>query len=531
MNYLPLVTEGYEDIRKKDYRRFVQELGEKVRFQDDVWICDKRIRSTAEVKSDVTLYFSRVPTVYQNAVKYFTVVQLVSGAGISTCAGKILSLTTFTRFLSMQTKPVSFSNCDISTALQYRDYLDGLSLAESTKALKWSAVNIFYRVMEGWEGISHKNPFTENPYMDYRRRSYKYIPDSIIIKMDGAFIDEGIPLYLRCIYWILRLIPSRINEVLGMKIECLKPYNGHYCLFIPTWKQNGGYWEPIMRAIHLEDTGTAGKLIAMIREQQQAAKEMQPYMEADKKDALFTYRKAFWRENGKREFANEYRTVYKAHVSRYFRLICTGHGIMDETEEPYRITSHQFRHNGITDRLAAGFTPEQIMFMTAHHGDAMIYKAYNHLDLMPEVITEKQLCVLDEPERNVGVNVLFGGRILNMEEQLEKRLLKNIRAHRLPGGICSDITGCKSDMFHCLECKYFVPDAGQMDYFERQTEMWLEKSEKFGQFPIIKANALKNAELFRNTLKKIQQAEEGGTDGRNTEETYGETGNTKEKNH
>lgn len=530
MNYLPLVTERYEDIRKKEYRRFVQELGEKVRFQDDVWICDKRIRSAAEVKSDVTLYFSRIPAVYRDAVKYFIAIQLVSGAGISTCAGKILSLTTFTCFLSMQIKPVSFSDCDISVASQYKDCLNGMCLAESTKALKWSGVNIFFRVMEGWEGISHKNPFTDNPYMDYRRRSYKYIPDSIITKMDRVFINEGIPVYLRCIYWVLRLIPSRINEVLGMKIECLKPYNGHYCLFIPTWKQNGGYWEPIMRAIHMEDTGTSGKLIALIREQQQAAREMQPYMEEDKKDALFTYRKAFWLGNGKRVFTNEFKTVYKAHVSRYFRLICAEYGIMDETGEPYRITSHQFRHNGITDRLAAGFTPEQIMFMTAHHGDAMIYKAYNHLDLMPEVITEKQLYVLDEPERDAKTNVFFGGRILNMEEQLEKRLLKNIRAHRVQGGICSDITGCKSDMFHCLECEFLIPDAGQIGYFEKQADMWIEKSEKFSQFPIIRANALRNAELFRETAKKIRQAEEGEPDGKNTKETCGKTGNPKAEN-
>lgn len=387
------------------------------------------------------------------------------------------------------------------------------------KSVEMERSKYFFRVMEGWEGISHKNPFTENPYMNYQRRSYKYIPDKIITKMDRAFEDEEIPVYLRCIYWVLRLIPSRINEVLGMRIECLKPYGGHYCLFIPTWKQNGGYWEPIMRAIHLEDTGTAGKLLALIRKQQQTANEMQPYMEAGRKDDLFTYRKTFWQRNGKKALSGEYKTANKGHISRYFRLICAEHGIMDETGEPYRITSHQFRHNGITDRLAAGFTPEQIMFMTAHHGDAMIYKAYNHLDLMPEVIIEKQICVLEEPERNGKANVLFGGRILNMEEQLEKRLLKNIRAHRVAGGICSDITGCKSDMFHCMECESFIPDEGQLDYFEKQAEAWLEKTEKFSQFPIIRANAFKNAELFQRVMKKIKQAEKGESGGRNTKET------------
>lgn len=530
MSYSPLLAVGYEDMQKKEYRRFIENLGEDVCFEEDTWICNKRIRSAAEMESDVTLYFSKIPEAYKNAVKCFIAVQLVAGSGIATCGGKILSLTTFTSFLSSRMPPIPITGCNISTALQYRAHLEGMCLAESTKALKWSAVNIFFRVMEGWEGIGHKNPFTENPYVNYQRRSYKYIPDSIIKRMDKAFEDEAIPVYLRCIYWILRLIPSRINEVLGMKIDCLKPYGGHYCLFIPTWKQNGGYWEPIMRSIHLEDTETAAKLLTLIREQQQEAGRMQVHMDERKKDALFTYQKTFWQNDGRKALTSDYKTVSKGHISRYFRRICAEHKVTDETGQPYRITSHQFRHNGITDRLAAGFTPEQIMFMTAHHGDAMIYRAYNHLDLMPEVIIEKQLCVLNEPQRTAKSNVLFGGRILNMEEQLEKRLLRNIRAHRIPGGICSDITGCKSDMFHCLECESFIPDAEQRAYFEIQADAWLEKAEKFRQFPIIRANALKNAELFQKVIKKIKQAEKGETDGKDTKETCGETGDAKAEN-
>ena len=88
-------------------------------------------------------------------------------------------------------------------------------------------------------------------------------------KLDCVFQHEEIPVYLRCIYWILRLIPSRIGEVLGMKIDCLKPYDKHYCLFIPTWKQNGGHFEPIMRVIHIEDVGISSILIALVKQQQE----------------------------------------------------------------------------------------------------------------------------------------------------------------------------------------------------------------------------------------------------------------------
>lgn len=88
------------------------------------------------------------------------------------------------------------------------------------------------------------------------------------------------------------------------------------------------------------------------------------------------------------------------------------------------VTTHQFRHNGITDRLAAGFTAAQIAEMTGHHGDAMIFNAYAHLNLMPETIREKQNYVLAERQESDKRYVLFGGRILNMDEQVEQRLMK-----------------------------------------------------------------------------------------------------------
>jgi len=363
--------------------------------------------------------------------------------------------------------------------------------------------------MRGWNGGMSINPFSENPYRFYQRRSYKYIPESIIAQLDAAFRDEDIPVHIRCAYWILRLIPSRINEVLAMKIDCLKPYDGHFCLFIPTWKQNGGYFDPVMRVIHLENTGIAAKLIELIRRQQSVALSAQEAVEESMRSALFTYRKTFERDNGSRDFGNEFKVARDQHIARHFSYVCKRNGIHDDQGHIFSLTSHQLRHNGITDRLAAGFTPEQIRFMTAHHGDAMIYKAYNHLDLLPAVITEKQRCVLDEPDSTSEPKVLFGGRILHMEEQLEKRLLKNIRAHRVPGGICSDITGCKSDMFFCLDCDSFVPDADQLDYYAAQADSWTRKAERFKEFPLIKSNAEKNARLFYAVAEKIKNVTGG----------------------
>lgn len=118
---------------------------------------------------------------------------------------------------------------------------------------------------------------------------------------------------------------------------------------------------------------------------------------------------------------------------------------------------------------------------------------------------EKQEFVSEESGSRDERYILFGGRILNMNEQLEKRLLKNLRAHRVRGGICSDITGCKSDMWNCLECKFFIPDAEQRNYYIEQIALWEEKQRRFHAFPRIRENAEHNVELFESILKRIDK--------------------------
>ncbi len=148
---------------------------------------------------------------------------------------------------------------------------------------------------------------------------------------------------------------------------------------------------------------------------------------------------------------------------------------------------------------------EQIAEMTGHHGNAMIFESYTHLYLMPEEIIEKQRYVLNEPE---GKAIMFAGRILNLDEQLEKRLLNNVRAHRVRGGICSDITGCKSDMFTCLECEHFIPEKEQLPYFKEQLIEWDKKVEIFKGIEAIKMMAQKNRGLFQNVINQLESEDE-----------------------
>lgn len=93
--------------------------------------------------------------------------------------------------------------------------------------------------------------------------------------------------------------------------------------------------------------------------------------------------------------------------------------------------------------------------------------------------------------------MLFAGRILNMYAITEARLLKNIRAHRVPGGICADVTHCKGGLWSCIDCEHFVPEVEQLPYFKEQVISWTEKAEKFCADKQMTANYTDIAAKFR----------------------------------
>lgn len=487
--------EFYKEHEKQRYRDFMVSMSDDISFDSDKWICEKRLQNQAQLLSKVTIYFSKIPPQYKEMVKYYALIRLLEGKVISTVRGDIGNVAVFLNFMGA----TPLTEISIMTASRYKEYLDEKGYGECTRNGIWADASQFLNRMNGYDGMQLKNPFYGNPYEAKQLIDQKYIPDYVAKQLDRVFMREDIPITMRCIYWLLRLIPSRISEILGMKIDCIKPFDGQYCVYIPTWKQNGGYKQPIIRTIHLEDVGVAGHLIALIHEQQKMALVYQEYLSEGKRDALFAYRrqildKGVWRDK------NTYAVASWPYVSYQFKEICKRYGVRDENGYDYVVTSHQFRHNGITDRLRAGFTLPQIAEMTAHHGTAMIYESYAHLNLFPETIVDPIQYQMEAE----NPHVLFAGRILNMDAITEARLLKNIRAHRVPGGICSDVTHCKSGLWSCIICKHFVPEVEELSYFKEQAGAWKEKVKKFQSDKQVTDNFADIAAEFAKIVEKLE---------------------------
>lgn len=480
-------------------------LGNDVRFEDDTWVCNKKRKNPTAKASDYCLYFANTPLQYKNVLKYYAVLSFSNNNNISGIISTVKRTKIFLKYID--SIEISLNVINREVAQSFRKYLAETTYAESYKNKIWIATKTFFKVIKGLDNVPKTNYFEgKNPFIiETNRHDEKYIPKYVIKQMDKAFKDNNLPLFIRVVYWICRTIPSRIGEVLGMPIECIKPVTEDmWVIFIPTWKQNGGYNEPQIRRVYFRDKGHGKFLKQLIQEQQQIAVSLQDNIdEEDKKNLLLT-RKVLKIMNGvSHESDSTTITMYDA-VARAFTNIIKQYNIIDEDGNLYKLTSHQLRHNGITNRLYHGFSLIQVSLLTGHQGVGMLQTAYNHpqTDVMIASQQSMHKDIKNSP-------VYFRGRILNMDDVTEQRLLKNIRTRRIKGlGICGDFTECKS--FQCLACDRFIPDVDDLPYHNEQVRIFEEKLIKVGEHKFLKENIEYNLNLHRKAIEKIELALQTG---------------------
>ena len=484
-------------------------------FDDDVWVFGEQRKSAGHTNDSYTVYFGDAN---ESIFKYFAITSLKNGNSISSVASKVKALGTFVRFLQEGYPEVPFRKINRPLITQYKRFIAEFSKSKGTKESYWTAVTCFFHDMHGWPELPDTPPLgRNNPFSRTnaeRKHDTKYVPEYVIQQYDIKFKDERLPLHQRLIYWIARSIPSRITEVTGMDIDCLKPYRDKWVIIMPTWKQNGGYIEPQIRRIYLKYEGHGKFLIDMIREQQKVSSGLQHRLLEKNKGMMFTYqrvvRKIVKDKIAYVPYGDEIIIANRQIVGDWFRR--APWEITDEDGSPYFITSHQLRHNGITDRAWAGFNVVEIRDMTGHQGDAMIETSYTHV--VPKETIKAQQKVIDKRNGQTTTTsrtVMFRGRILNMDEQTEKRLLKNLRAIRIGKiGICSDITACKNNPFECLDCDDFIPNADELDYFENQVLEWAEKAARFRDHEYMRQNVEYNLSLNQRIVDKIKRVINGG---------------------
>lgn len=514
---------SYSNHNLKRLLKNLSLFGSNIKFEDDSWFCDKLIKNKSLPKSKYTVYFSKISGEYKDIVKYYAIFMLTDGLCVGTVNNNIIYINHLINFLEeMNIKIYNASRILEGEFIKYLNrfkYRDK-NLSEDVKNKIFAASKKILRFIVDFK-VCDINGFelVKTPYKRNNKKcEYKYIPDNIIEQLDKAFKENVGNRGLDVFYWIARSIPSRASEVLGMSLDnCLKPYGKDaYIIIIPTWKQNGGYIQEEQRLVTINYNGHGKFIVDLIKKQQEYSKSIQEKLPDDKKGFLFSvehdmYDVRYYKKTGNHRYINRntYGVITPTKIWQNFNSFCRRYNILNSDGSVYHLTSHQLRHNGITERHYAGFSNMEIILMTNHQNDQMIMKSYTHRK--NDILLKKQRAVSNakvESEANSDNNsaVLFKGRILNMDEATEERILKNFRAHKLKDiGICSDITKCQRKIYECLDnCDNFIPDADNLKYFEEQVVLWRKKIERFKNNKYLKENAEYNCELFVKVVEKIK---------------------------
>ena len=513
--YKVVMPFDFEHDDMNELKESLKDLSEnEINFYDEAWVCDKLANDiNVDSAGRYTIYFANTPEQYEDWIRYYALAIYCYKSSIRTIQRNIIDIKTFFLFLEEYCNSIPMEDVDVIHLNKYKEYLKTSSkFKDDTRHAKWSAVSNFYIKMKGAKGFFNINIVDKNPFIKKRHDDSKYISDYVTNQLDDLFKDESIPIYMRAAYWIMRFIPSRIEEIYKIPINCVKEIKDGWTLTLNMWKQNGGYYEPELRVLRFKNESVECSFLRNILEQQKAAAEsLQDSLPEELKGYFFTHHEFQYRKNRN----GEYRYITRPQIlvaceytiTEFLRNVCKRHNIRDEEGNLAHITSHMFRHNGITDRLSPDgkFEAGDVAGITLHKNNAMIFKNYNHPTEEQILQSQESVFKATGKEEELDKPIYFQGRIMNITPMMEKRLLRDLRKHKMKLGICSDTEGCKHQ-YRCLEdCEFYIPDCDDLPYFEKEVEDWSKKVEyyKTQNQAIILENAEYNLKIHTKVRDRI----------------------------
>lgn len=505
---------NFEDSGLDELYKSLKDLSKnEISFYDDRWVCDKLAKNIdVDTAERYTIYYSGVPELYKDWIRYYALSMYKNGNSIRTMSRNVTDIKEFFAFLEKHYNSIPLENVDITHISKYKEYLKKSHMQEDTKHGKWSSVSNFYIKMKGCNGYFNTNIVDKNPFKKKRNDSSKYIPDYITRQLDTVFKSEAVPLPMKAAYWIIRFIPSRIEEIYKIPIDCIKEIKDGWTLTLHMYKQNGGYYSPELRVIRFKNESVEGNFLHEILKQQQAvAESLQDSLPKELKGYFFTYRG--FRSNKSDDntikvFFNKTIIVASENsITDYFKRVCKKFNICDEEGNLAHFSSHKLRHTGITDRLSpdGGFDAGDVASITHHKNNSMIFKNYNHPTEEQILKSQENVLKVIENKDELDKPIYFQGKIMNITPMLEKRLLRDFRKHKMKLGICSDSEVCKHQ-YRCLEdCEFYIPDCNDLPYFEMEVESWKKKVEyyKAQNEPISLENAEYNLKIHIKVRDRI----------------------------
>lgn len=463
------ITSSSERFPKENLEKSLSSYTSISKFDDNTWIIDKLNLDENRTKKQRSIYFGTFKNqglLYET--KEYAIKLLLQRKAVKSISGKV----EFIRYCDNTLENIdNFGDITENDVLKiYSHIFNNEDISVKRRLENWLELKKILKSLNYQNQYFMMEKYITPEFPDENKNDEKYIPDESATKLDVIFkTQEDIPLAYRTIYWTLRLIPNRIIEVLSMTVNCLKQISDDtYILSIPSFKQSGPFATGTIKLIEIKDEGIGAYYISLLKQQIKIVTET---YKTDTDFLFYSYNFSFYKKKGTCEKkyyksnSGKFKSISDDSVNRFFKQLCTYKNIYDDEGNFISPTSHQFRHNGISDRMNSGiFRAIDITGLTMHHNTKMIEETYTH--------TSKSDLKKDTP-------IVFRGRIINTsnERKLNKLLAKPYAKRIYNLGICSDVRGCSKDKSKCLRCDFMIPNADDLDYYKSEMGDWNKKKE------------------------------------------------------
>jgi hypothetical protein len=530
-------SENLRDILKNELK---STLGSVCSFEDDIWVI-----SDENADKDIKVTYLRLPNQFRSIVKFYILRYIKN---ISSAPSTVNGLAGFFNFaVNRFGQGIKIETINYSIIQEYSSYLDSSSLSIRSKRSYWVIVKKFFERMSDFEEV----PIIifDNPNFGKVEDEARYIPPKESFQdLDRAFNDYSyiIPLHYQLGYWLMRLIPSRGNEIFNMDLKkCLRAWGDKYVITIPIYKTSKHLFLAKKKLIYMNNKhDIEKKVIFLMNEQKMIAqdiiknnfiylrsKKIRPnklfivhkYLANYKNDITFTKSKQVYKLDSKyfnkfiKKFVTFIDNIYLSPNHKKYSLM------INDIGNYFQFTTHAFRHDGITSRINYGLSTPVVMSLSGLNSESTIWdtyyhdrkedntKVYNKYNIIDIVKDGNSLGFTNLDKANT--NGTFIGKVSN-----ERSLSKNIERYKYSKivdfngnylGNCMDIYNCEKDIYSCIDCDYSSDESGHIDinslfdmlkFWESEYEFYSVRNAKFQQ-----QIAHKNIERIKARISRIER--------------------------
>lgn len=425
-------------------------------FSDDKWFIDKKESWMNHPDAVRRIRFDGIDRDVKDWVKEWTIEQLLSGRKLKGIQSSLSDIKNCLQLVPGK----GADELDRRDILKIYDVLFSGKKSTTASVSKWNNLKNSFADTDCTEQQAMMAGYNI-PCQRRKKSKEKLIPEAAVKQLDIVFKSERIPLTYRCIYWTLRLIPNRIEEVCSIIPTALKQIaNDRYLLTIPINKTGGNFDEPEEKYYEIIYSGMGKYYVDLLREQVEFTKNNLP----DAKFLFVSKKVCYMRnlETGQYEYRETGKKLYSVHdrmCIAFFGKLGKRLDIRDENGKVINVTTHKFRHNGTTERSWSGiFRNIDIMYLTGHKNTAMIDQNYSH------------------PKKK-EIKSGFRGHI--GDERRAAMILKRPYAKDIYHlGVCTDSRECRNERFVCLTCDHVRIENDMIPFMIRDYHDWKKKRQR-----------------------------------------------------